>query len=146
MAQVADGSFVRYAVRRLSDRRIVGATSFHDPRPSDLGVEIGASFLHPDARGGPVNPEMKRLMLAHAFEGRLFGAPTRRVELVTDLRNLRSQAAISKLGAVREGVLRRHRVLWTGYVRDTVVYSILDEEWPAVRDRLDARLSAFSPP
>ena len=82
-------------------------------------------------------------MLAHAFDGGLFDQAAVRVEIVTDARNLRSQGAIAKLGAVREGVLRRHKITWTGHVRDTVVYSITDLDWPAVRARLEARLAAF---
>jgi RimJ/RimL family protein N-acetyltransferase len=137
----AAGKAIDYAIRRLSDGRIVGTSSFLNLRPKDRGVEIGATFLHPDVRAGVVNPEAKRLMLAHAFEGGLFGAPAHRVELVTDARNRRSQAAIAKLGAVREGVLRKHKLTWTGHVRDTVVFSITAEDWPLVRDGLDARLS-----
>ena len=127
-----------YAVRRLADDEVVGLTCFLALGTSERTVEIGATFLRLDARGGPVNPEMKRLMLAHAFE---HGAL--RVAFQIDARNLRSQAAVAKLGAVREGVLRRNQRTWTGHVRDTVVFSILDEEWPAVRERLDARLETF---
>ncbi len=127
-----------YAVRRLADGEVVGLTCFLALGTPEHTVEIGATFLRLDARGGPVNPEMKRLMLAHAFE---HGAL--RVAFQIDARNLRSQAAVAKLGAVREGVLRRNRRTWTGHVRDTVVFSILDEEWPAVRERLDARLETF---
>ena len=139
----AAGTGISFAVRRLPDRRIVGTTSYLNLRPADRIAEIGASFLHPDVRAGAVNPEMKRLMLAHAFDGGLFGEPAHRVEIVTDALNLRSQAAIAKLGAVREGVLRRHKVTWTGRVRDTVMFSIIAEEWPPVRAGLDARLAAF---
>ena len=84
-----------------------------------------------------MNPECKRLLLQHAFD---HGAL--RVELVTDALNARSRAAIAKLGAVEEGVLRAHKVTWTGRVRDTVMFSILASEWPAVRERLDARIAA----
>jgi RimJ/RimL family protein N-acetyltransferase len=80
-------------------------------------------------------------MLAHAFAG---GA--RRVELLTDARNLRSQAAIAKLGAVREGVLRRDRVTWTGHVRDSVLFAVTDLDWPDVRDRLEQRLGVVRDP
>jgi len=141
----AAGTGISFAVRRLSDRRMVGTTSYLNLRPADRIAEIGATFLHPDVRAGAVNPEMKRLMLAHAFDGGLFGQPAHRVEIVTDAVNLRSQAAIAKLGAVREGVLRRHKTTWTGRVRDTVMFSIIAEEWPAVRARLDERLAAFPP-
>ena len=138
-AEMAAGGRIPFAVRRLADKVVVGATSFMTFRPANGGVEIGSTFYRPDARGGPVNPECKRLMLAHAFE-----AGAMRVEVVTDARNLRSQAAIAKLGAVREGVLRRHKVTWTGHVRDTVMFAITDLDWPAVRDGLDQRLAAYS--
>ena len=137
MREVQAGGWISYAVRRLSDGRVVGTTSFLNIRPARGCVEIGATFFHPDVRSGAVNPDSKRLLLTEAFDG---GAL--RVELVTDLRNLRSQAAIAKLGAVREGVLRRDRVTWTGHVRDTVMSSITDLEWPAVRAGLDARLAS----
>jgi RimJ/RimL family protein N-acetyltransferase len=138
----AAGAAQHYAVRRLADGRVVGTTSFLNLRPLDRGVEIGATFLHADARASLVNPAIKRLMLAHALDGGLFGAPAHRVELMIDARNLRSQAAVAKLGAVREGVLRNHKITWTGHLRDTVVFSFTPEDWPAVRDRLDMRLSA----
>ena len=139
LAAMAAGTLVPYAVRRLSDGVVVGRSTFMNLHLKDRGLEIGATFYRPDARGGPVNPECKRLMLAHAFaQGAI------RVELRTDLLNLRSQAAIAKLGAVREGVLRKHVITWTGRVRDSVIFSITDEEWPAVRERLDARLEGFA--
>ncbi len=119
--------------------RVVGTSSYLEIAPAHRRLEIGSTFLHPDARGGVVNPAIKRLMLGRAFE-----AGALRVEIVTDARNLRSQAAIAKLGAVREGLLRRHKVTWTGHVRDTVIYAVTDADWPEVRDRLDARLAAFS--
>lgn len=124
-----------YAIRRIADRRVVGMSSYYMALATQGGVEIGATFLHPDARGGVLNSESKLLMLDHAFTS---GAV--RVQFRVDKRNLRSQAAVTKLGAVREGVLRRDRLTWTGYIRDTVYFSILDHEWPAVRVRLEARL------
>jgi RimJ/RimL family protein N-acetyltransferase len=136
LGQNERGELITYAIERLSDGRIVGRSSYLNIRPADGGVEIGATFLHPDARGGVVNPEAKLLMLGHAFDS---GAI--RVELVTDARNLRSQRALAKLGAVREGVLRHRNITWTGYRRDTVVFSILEAEWPAVRAGLERRLS-----
>lgn len=96
-----------------------------------MGYLPGRSF-----QGTSVNPECKYLMLRHAFED--WGAM--RVQLKTDRRNLQSQRAIEKLGAVREGVLRKHMLLPDGYERDTVMYSIIDDEWPAIRDRLIERL------
>ena len=136
LAETDAGLRIPFAVRRLADGAVVGTTSFLALRPAHGGVEIGATFYAPDARGGPVNPECKRLLLAQAF-----GAGAVRVEFMVDVRNLRSQAAVAKLGAVREGVLRRHKITWTGHVRDTAVFSVTDLEWPAVRAGLDERLS-----
>ncbi len=124
-----------YAIRRLTDKRVVGMSSYYTALVDQGGVEIGTTFLHTDVRGGVVNPESKLLMLGHAFD-----AGAVRVQFRVDSRNHRSQAAVAKLGAVREGVMRRDRLTWTGYVRDTVYFSILDDEWPAIRDRLETRL------
>jgi N-acetyltransferase len=135
--QMADGTWVAYAIRDLASGRVVGTSSFLNIKPGRQCVEIGGTFLHPDARAGYANPESKLLMLEHAF-----ACGARRVELLTDLRNGRSQAAIAKLGAVREGVLRRDRVTWTGHVRDSVLYSVTDLDWPAVQARLRQRLAA----
>lgn len=135
MAQVERGDRIAHAIRRLSDKRVVGTSSFLNIERLHKGVEIGATFLHPDARSGPVNPETKRLMLDRAFD-----AGAIRVAFMIDERNVRSQAAVMKLGATREGSLRNHKITWTGHVRDTVVLSICDFDWPASRDRLDMRL------
>lgn len=128
-----------FAVRRKADGRVVGTTGYYEIAPAHRRVEIGGTFYAPAERGGPVNPEAKRLLISRAFDQ---GAV--RVEFVTDAINGRSRAALGKLGAVEEGILRRHKTTWTGRVRDTVMFSIIAEEWPAVRDRLDARLAAFS--
>lgn len=125
-----------YVIRRLEDGRVVGTTGYLNIRRLHRGLEVGATFIHPDARQGPVNPESKRLLLGHAFD-----AGAVRVEFMIDVRNARSQAAILKLGAEKEGVLRRHKITWTGHVRDTAVFSIVDYEWPGVRQRLDYRLA-----
>jgi RimJ/RimL family protein N-acetyltransferase len=138
MQEMAAGTRVAFAVRRLSDGEIVGTTSFLNIRAEHRGVEIGSTFYVPDARGGPVNPECKLLLIGSAFE-----AGAIRVELVTDARNLRSQAAIAKLGAMREGTLRKHKITWTGHQRDTVVFSILAEDWPQARAGLEDRLAGF---
>ena len=138
-AEIASGGRVAYAVRSLANARVVGTTSFLHIDPDARSLEIGSTFLHAEARGGPVNPDMKLAMLMRAF-----AAGAMRVEIRTDGRNLRSQAAIAKLGAVREGVLRKQKRLWNGEVRDTVVFSILDEDWPVVRAGLEQRLAAFA--
>ena len=129
------GERMGFAVRRLSDKKVVGTTSYLNVRKVHGGVEVGATFLNPEARSGPVNPESKRLLLGHAFDS---GAI--RVEFMIDNRNARSQAAVLKLGASEEGVLRNHKITWTGHVRDTAVFSITDSDWRAVAERLDFRL------
>lgn len=135
LAHMRDGGGPCYAVRRRSDGRIVGTSSLHDLVPEHRRVELGSTFFHPDARGGVVNTASKRLLLGHAFASGVV-----RVEIITDGVNARSQAAIAKLGAVREGVLRRHKTTHTGRIRDTVMFAITDEDWPGVRDGLDQRL------
>ncbi len=128
-----------YAVLRQG--RVVGMSSFLDIDERNATLEIGGTYYEPAARGGAVNPATKRLMMAHAFDS---GAG--RVQLKVDALNARSRAAVLKLGAVQEGVLRRDRVTWTGRLRDTVVFSVLDHEWPTVRAGLDARLATFAQP
>ena len=128
-----------YAIRRLSDGRVVGTSTYFMASAKHGGVEIGATFLRPDVRESSVNPEAKILMLSHAFDS---GAV--RVQFKVDMRNERSQAAVAKLGAVKEGILRRDTRTWTGHIRDTVVFSILDSEWPAVKLRLEQRLAKLT--
>jgi N-acetyltransferase len=130
------GERIVYAIRQIEDGRVVGTSSFMNLRPAHKGLEIGSTFLHPSVRAGPVNPESKLLMLSHAFKAGVI-----RVEFMIDIRNARSQAAVLKLGAEKEGVLRSHKITWTGYVRDTAVFSITDYDWPAVRERLEYRLA-----
>ncbi|PYM19480.1 MAG: GNAT family N-acetyltransferase [Candidatus Rokuibacteriota bacterium] len=114
----------------------IGSTRLLDLRPADRQVEIGSTFLARDYWRTPANTESKLLFLSYCFEK--LGCV--RVALKTDGRNVRSQEAIARLGAVREGVLRKHMNV-RGYQRDTVYFSILAEEWPAVRGRLQARLA-----
>ncbi len=128
-----------YVIRRLSDGQLVGVSTYFTARAKHGGVEIGATFLRPDVRASFVNPETKLLMLGHAFN-----AGAVRVQFTIDARNERSQAAVAKLGAVREGILRRDTRTWTGHIRDTVVFSILDSEWPAVKLRLEQRLAKLT--
>lgn len=120
--------------------RCIGSTRLLDVRPADRQVEIGATFLGRPWWRTPANTESKYLFLRHCFEQ--LGCV--RVALKTDGRNVRSQQAIERLGAVREGVLRKH-IHVRGYQRDTVYFSILDTEWPVVRERLEARLAAAPP-
>ena len=132
---MAAGTKVAYAVRRLSDGVVVGTSSLYEIRPEHRRCEIGATFYRPDARGGVANPSCKRLMLAAAFDAGMV-----RVEILTDALNVRSRSAIEKLGARFEGVLGNHKITWTGRVRDTALYAVLDRDWPDVRARLDARI------
>jgi RimJ/RimL family protein N-acetyltransferase len=118
---------------------VLGSTSLIDLNPASRTVEIGNTWYAAAAQGTAVNPASKRLLLGHCFD--TLGLT--RVQFQVDARNTRSQAAVLKLGASREGLLRKHKVTYTGWVRDTVVFSILADEWPAVRDRLDERLAAF---
>ena len=137
LADQAAGIRVPYLVRGAADGRPLGSSSFHEVVPAHRTLEIGSTFFRPEARAGATNPETKLLMLGAAFE-----AGARRVEFKVDSVNARSQAAVLKLGAVREGVLRKHKITWTGRQRDTVVFSIVDDEWPHVRARLESRLAA----
>lgn len=127
---------INFAV--LRDGVCVGVSSFLRIDPQNRTVEIGGTYYRPEVRGGAVNPAAKRLLLAEAFER---GA--NRVQFRVDAINARSRAAVLKLGAVQEGIIRHDMVTWTSRIRDTVVFSVLPEEWPAVRERLDARLAAF---
>ena len=133
------GTRIAYAVRRVPDGAVVGTSSLYEIRPEHRRCEIGSTFYRPEARGGVVNPACKRLLLAHAFD-----AGAVRVEIITDAVNQASQAAIRKLGAREEGVLRKHKITWTGRVRDTAQFAVLDDDWPMVRDGLDARLAGFT--
>lgn len=132
------GTRIAWAVRRLSDGAVVGTTSLYEIKPDYRRCEIGSTFYRPEARGGAVNPACKRLLLGHAFD-----AGAVRVEIITDAINPGSQAAIRKLGARDEGVLRKHKITFRGRIRDTAQFAILDEDWPDVRARLDARLAAW---
>jgi RimJ/RimL family protein N-acetyltransferase len=124
-----------WAVR--TDGALVGSTRYLAIEPEHRRLEIGHTWYAPQVWAGRVNPACKLALLRYAFESLDFN----RVELKTDNRNLRSQAAIAKLGATREGVFRAHMVRRDGSLRDSVYFSIVRDEWPAVRDRLAARLA-----
>jgi RimJ/RimL family protein N-acetyltransferase len=116
---------------------LLGSTRYMEVQARDRGVEIGWTWYAPPYWGTTVNPESKYILLRHAFEE--WGAI--RVALKTDVMNVHSQAAIRKLGARFEGVLRQHRIRRDGTYRDTVMFSILDSEWPQVRDGLLRRIN-----
>jgi N-acetyltransferase len=133
------GTQISHAVRAKADGAVAGHTAFLAIAPEQARVEVGCTWYGAPWRGGVVNPACKRLMLGRAFE-----AGAERVELKTHGRNLRSQRAMEKMGAVREGALRGHMKTWRGDRRDTVYFSVLRDEWPGVRDGLDARLTALA--
>lgn len=136
LVEARQGIRLPFAIIDLGSGRAVGSTSYLDIAPTHRRIEIGWTWLGAPARRTPINTECKYLLLRHAFETLGCG----RVQLKTDARNLRSQAAIERLGAVKEGVLRRHMILPDGYVRDTVMYSVTAAEWPMVTKRLQAFL------
>ena len=133
---VAAGRYVAWATVDRASGQAVGSTRFGDIEPDHGRVEIGWTWIAPSHQRTAINTEAKLLQLRYAFDD--LGAT--RVALKTDGRNLRSQAAIERLGATREGVLRRHTLMPDGFLRDTVYYSILADEWPGVRARLEDRL------
>ena len=120
-------NWCRFAIH--SGERLVGMSCFIGIEPERGVLEIGNTYYIPAMRGTGFNRKVKDLMLSRAF-----GCGFRRVEFRVDARNARSQAAMAKLGAVREGVLRADRITWTGHVRDTVLFSILADEWPGRAD------------
>ncbi len=125
-----------FAVRHLASGRLAGSTRYMNYAPAHRRVEIGGTWYGVEFQRTAVNTECKYLLLRHAFEV----LELNRVELKTDLLNTRSQTAIERIGAKREGVLRQHMITVTGRVRDTVYFSILREEWPAVEGRFRERL------
>ncbi len=129
----AEGSELAFAVVLNGTGVPVGLSRFLDIDRANASVQIGGTFVDRELWRTPVNTEMKFLMLRHAFE--VEGA--HRVWLQTDLRNERSQRAIARLGATREGVRREDRRLRSGYFRSSVVYSVVADEWPRVRQRLE---------
>ena len=134
-AMTAKGDGLAWAVVDAASGEAVGGTTYLDVAPADKRLEIGNTWLGKAVWRTAINTEAKLLLLRHAFEE----LGCNRVQLKTDGRNERSQAAIARLGAVREGVLRAHMVMPDGWLRDTVMFSILAPEWPAVRARLTAR-------
>jgi len=136
LAEAKKGVRLPFSIIDLKGGRAIGSTSYLDIAPAHRRIEIGWTWLGAPARRTAINTECKYLLLKHAFEALGCG----RVQLKTDARNLRSQAAIERLGAVKEGVLRRHMILPDGHVRDTVMYSITAAEWPMVTKRLQAFL------
>ena len=130
------GESVVFATVERSSGRVIGSTRFMNIDRGNRRVEIGSTWIAPAWQRTAVNTEAKYLMLRHAFE--VWGCM--RVELKTDALNEKSRNAILRIGAKEEGTLRRHLVTWTGRVRDTVYFSILDDEWPEAKRRLQGFL------
>jgi RimJ/RimL family protein N-acetyltransferase len=129
--------FVVLGVTAGAQHPVLGSTSYLDVDPANRALEVGCTWYVPNVRGTLVNPACKLALLRHAFET----LDCVRVTLKCDERNMHSQRAIAGIGAVREGVLRNHRIRpLDGYVRNTVMYSVTRENWPRVRDGLTARI------
>ena len=133
LSRAKHGSDLPFVAIHLASGRVAGATRYLNIMPRDRGLEIGGTWYGPEFQRTAVNTECKYLLLRHAFE--TLGCI--RVQLKTDLRNERSQKAIERIGAVKEGVLRNHMILPDGYYRHSVFYSVLDTEWPGVKQRLE---------
>ena len=133
LSRAAKGTDLPFVVTHLASGKVAGATRYLNIMPKDRGLEIGGTWYGTEYQRTPVNTECKYLLLTHAFEK--LGCI--RVQLKTDLRNLRSQNAIERIGAKREGILRNHMILPDGRYRDSVFFSIVDSEWPEVKKRLE---------
>jgi RimJ/RimL family protein N-acetyltransferase len=137
LAGRAAGRALPFATTEAETGRVIGSTRYHNWEPPHPRVEIGYTWISRPWQRTPVNTEAKYLMLRHAFE--TLGLA--RVELRTDALNARSRAAIARIGGVEEGILRRHMLTDSGRIRDTVYFSILDDEWPQVKQRLEEKLA-----
>jgi N-acetyltransferase len=129
----AAGADLPFAVIHLASGRSAGATRYLEIRPEHRALEIGGTWYGRDYQRTVVNSECKYLLLRHAFES----LRAVRVQFKTDLRNIPSQKAIERLGAVKEGVLRKHMITPEGIQRYSVYYSIIDTEWPQIKARLE---------
>jgi N-acetyltransferase len=137
LAEQERGESVMFATVERASGRVIGSTRFMNMDLTNRRVEIGSTWIAPAWQRTAVNTEAKYLMLRHAFET----WQCLRVELKTDALNLKSRNAILRLGAKEEGTFRKHLITWTGRVRDSVFFSILDTEWPAVKARLESQMA-----
>jgi RimJ/RimL family protein N-acetyltransferase len=133
----AAGTALPFATVHAASGQVIGSTRYMNIDQANRRVEIGATWIAKPWRRTAVNTEAKYLMLSHAFE--TLGCV--RVELKTDSLNQRSRKAIRRIGATEEGTLRQHMVTWSGRLRDSVYFSILDSEWPRVKQDLEEKLS-----
>ena len=130
------GTDLPFAVIHLESGRVAGATRYLNIAPHDRGLEVGGTWYGVDFQRTVVNTECKYLLFTHAFEV----LKCIRLQIKTDSRNVRSQKAIERIGAKKEGVLRNHMILPDGYFRHSVFYSILDSEWPDVKKNLEGMM------
>ena len=132
-----NGSWIPFAV--IASRQCVGLTCFIRPEAAYRSVDVGSTYYRPEFRGCAVNPAAKHLLLGHAF-----ACGANRVQFGVDALNIRSRKAMTKLGAIEEGTLRRARITWTGRVFDRVIFSVLADEWPRVSANLEAQIAERS--
>jgi len=137
LSRAEQGTDLPFAVIHIATGRVAGATRYLNIMPQDRGLEVGGTWYGVEFQRTAVNTECKYLLLNHAFEM----LDCIRVQIKTDSLNIRSQKAIERIGAKKEGVLRNHMILPTGRVRHSVYYSILDTEWPEVKLRLQRMLA-----
>jgi RimJ/RimL family protein N-acetyltransferase len=135
----AQGTDLPFAVKHVASGKAIGCTRYLHIDPPNRSLEIGGTWYGLDYQGTMVNAECKYLLLKHAFET----LACIRVWFKTDTRNQRSIRALERIGAIREGVLRNHMVLPDGFIRDSVVYSLLPKEWPQAKQKLEAKISAW---
>jgi RimJ/RimL family protein N-acetyltransferase len=128
---------IPFVVAKKGSGKIIGSSRFLDVSEKNKSLEIGWTWYHPDYWRSAVNTETKFLLLQYAFEEMKMN----RVQFCTDSRNIRSQNAIQRIGAKKEGILRKHRIIADGYVRDTVVFSIIQEDWPGVKSLLLGKMN-----
>lgn len=137
LRKMDEGEEYAFAVRYKKSGVIVGSTRYYEIALKHRRLKIGHTWYTQETRGTAVNPESKLLLLTNAFEK----LNINRVEFTADSRNTISRAAMKKLGATEEGILRQHLILENGFIRDSVVLSILKEEWPLVKTKLRERLN-----
>lgn len=136
LAAQEKGTDLPFAVVHLGTEQVIGATRYLEIQPQNRSLEIGGTWYTPAYQRTSVNTECKYLLLRHAFE--VLGCV--RVQFKADVRNERSQRALERIGAVKEGILRDHMILPDGYLRSSVYYSILQSEWLSVKELLEEKL------
>lgn len=137
LLKMAQSEQLAFAVRCKKSKEIVGSTRFYDIALQHRRLKIGHTWYTQQSRGTAINPESKFLLLQHAFEKLVIN----RVEFMTDSRNTVARAAIKKLGAMEEGIMRQHMIFEKdGYVRDTVLFSIIKSDWPEIKEKLLTRI------